>query len=148
MADPFVSIGTEQEAVNKTALPVFTEYAYDFDRQCFRYDTSGRHITVTENEALKIWIYKALLTERGRYLAYHDDYGITIEPYQGTMPNTVYTADQIRQNIREGLEINPYIERINSITVEKRKRDDLFILVDVTTIYDDTSLTVSTERRT
>lgn len=147
MADPFVSISTES-AADKASLPVFTEYAYDFDHQCFRYDISGKHITVTENEALKIWIYKALLTERGRYLAYHDDYGITIEPYQGTTPNTVYTADQVRRNIREGLEVNPYIERINSITVEKRERDDLFILVDVTTIYDETSLTVSAGRST
>lgn len=144
MSDPFVSISTA--TAKTTSLPVFKEYAYDFSKQCFIYDVSGKHITVTENEALKIWIYKALLTERSRYLAYHDDYGITIEPYQGTTPNTVYTADQIKQNIREGLEVNPYIESINSISVEKREKDDLFIIVDVTTIYDETSLIVTAGR--
>lgn len=78
------------------------EYGYDFEKHRFRYDENGNNITVTEDEALKVWIYKALMTERYRYLAYHDEYGITIEPYQGTMPNSVYTADQICQNIREG----------------------------------------------
>lgn len=145
MPNPFVSINN----TNKTEtadLPIFKEYAYDFEKNCFLYDVGGNHITVTENEALKVWIYKALLTERHRYLAYHDDYGISIEPYQGTTPNTIYTAEMIKQNIREGLEVNPYIKRINSIEIEKRERSCLYISVDVTTVYDDESLIVSTER--
>lgn len=106
----------------------------------------GQNLMVTENEALKVWIYKAILTERYRYLAYDDSYGITIEPYQGRTPNSRYTADQISQNIREGLLINPYIARINHIDVEKREYDDLIITVDVTSIYSEESLTVTVKR--
>ena len=45
--------------------------------------TKRPNLMVTENEALKVWIYKAILTERYRYLAYDDSYGITIEPSVG-----------------------------------------------------------------
>ena len=39
-------------------LPTFSEYDWDFDHDCFRYDATGNHITVTENDALKVWVYK------------------------------------------------------------------------------------------
>lgn len=146
MADPFIARNTQTIQSAADTLPLLTEYGYDFDKQQFLYDENGNNVTVTEDEALKVWIYKAILTERYRYLAYHDDYGITIEPYQGTMPNNVYTADRIRQNIREGLSINPYIAKINSITITKREKDDLEIAVDVTSIYSDESITVTAGR--
>lgn len=146
MADPFVALASEKNTSASETLPLLSEYGYDFAKHKFRYDENGNNITVTEDEALKVWIYKALMTERYRYLAYHDDYGITIEPYQGTMPNNVYTADQVRQNIREGLSINPYIARINRVEVEKREKDDLFISVDVTSIYSDSNLVITAER--
>lgn len=146
MADPFVAMSNTQAANSNESLPLFIEYGYDFEKQCFRYDEKGQNLMVTENEALKVWIYKALLTERYRYLAYDDSYGITIEPYQGRAPNSHYTADQISQNIREGLLINPYIARINHIDVEKREHDDLIITVDVTSIYSEESLTVTAGR--
>ncbi len=146
MADPFIARNTQTIQSAADTLPLFTEYGYDFDTQQFLYDENGNNVTVTEDEALKVWIYKAILTERYRYLAYHDEYGITVEPYQGTMPNNVYTADRIRQNIREGLSINPYIAKINSITITKRENDDLEITVNVTSIYSDDSLTVTAGR--
>ena len=146
MADPFIARNTQTIQSAADTLPILTEYGYDFDKQQFLYDENGNIVTVTEDEALKVWIYKAILTERYRYLAYHDEYGITIEPYQGTMPNNVYTADRIRQNIREGLSINPYIAKINSITIEKREKDELIVSVDVTSIYSDDSLVVTAGR--
>ena len=36
--------------------------------------------------------------------------------------------------------------RSNRVDVEKREKDDLFILVDVTSIYSDESITVAAER--
>lgn len=146
MADPFIARNTQTIQSAADTLSILTEYGYDFDKQQFLYDENGNNVTVTEDEALKVWIYKAILTERYRYLAYHDEYGITIEPYQGTMPNNVYTADRIRQNIREGLSINPYIAKINSITIEKREKDELIVSVDVTSIYSDDSLVVTAGR--
>lgn len=147
MANPFVSL-TAKNVSRTSALPLLTEYAYDFEKRRFRYDENGQHLIVTENEALKVWIFKALLTERYRYLAYDDAYGISIEPYQGRTPNSQFTAEQIAQELREGLLVNPYIVRINQITVEKREQDDLYLAVDVTSIYSDSSVQVVMERRT
>ena len=65
MADPFVAMNSIQAANRNESLPLFVEYGYDFDKQCFRYDEKGQNLMVTENEALKVWIYKAILTERG-----------------------------------------------------------------------------------
>lgn len=146
MADPFVALASRADASVRETLPLLSEYGYDFEKHQFRYDENGNNTTVTEDEALKVWIYKALMTERYQYLAYHDEYGITIEPYQGTMPNNVYTADQIRQNIQEGLSINPYIAQVNRVDVERREKDELFILVDVTSIYSDENITITAER--
>ena len=59
MADPFVAMNSIQAANRNESLPLFVEYGYDFDKQCFRYDEKGQNLMVTENEALKVWIYKA-----------------------------------------------------------------------------------------
>ena len=80
MADPFVALASGADTSARETLPLLSEYGYDFEKHRFRYDENGNNITVTEDEALKVWIYKALMTERYRYLAYHDEYGITIEP--------------------------------------------------------------------
>lgn len=146
MADPFVAMNITQAVNSRESLPIFIEYGYDFEKQRFRYDEKGQNLVVAENEALKVWIYKAILTERYRYLAYHDDYGITIEPYQGRSQNNRFTADRISQNIREGLLINPYIARVNHIEVEKQERDDLIIRVDVTSIYSEESIVLTVGR--
>ena len=62
MADPFVAMNSIQAANRNESLPLFVEYGYDFDKQCFRYDEKGQNLMVTENEALKVWIYKAIAT--------------------------------------------------------------------------------------
>ena len=51
------------------ALPMFREYAYDYEnnRLLLR---DGQTYLVEGNEALRIWIFKALDTARFRYTAY------------------------------------------------------------------------------
>ena len=74
MANPFVS-GNDDLKTENTDLPIFQEYAWNFDNDTFIFE-HGRHKIVTENEALKVWIYKTLKTERWRYRAYETSYGI------------------------------------------------------------------------
>lgn len=145
MADPFVALASEADTSVRETLPLLSEYGYDFEKHRFRYDENGNNITVTENEALKVWIYKALMTERYRYLAYHDEYGITIEPYQERcLTASIQQTRSARISGRVGRQ--SYIARINRVDVEKREKDDLSILVDVTSIYSDESITVAAER--
>ena len=42
MADPFVAMNSIQAANQHESLPLFIEYGYDFDKQCFRYDEKAR----------------------------------------------------------------------------------------------------------
>ena len=84
-AFPFVgaSDATIQAATANQDLPLFKEFAWDFDNDCFLYDKSGKHILLEGTEAIKVWVYKALATERYTYLAYSWQYGIEIKPFIG-----------------------------------------------------------------
>ena len=90
-------------------MPIFKEYAIDF--KTGEYIKEGNNIKVLEkNEALKVWIFKALKTERFRYTDVHsDNYGSELENNIGTIyQKSVKDALMINQ-IRDTLLVNPYI---------------------------------------
>ena len=87
-----------------------------------------------ENEALKVWIYKTLKTERWRYRAYDNDYGIELEQFIGAHTNTAATSIEMKRYIKEALDINPYILRINKIDFTN-DRDVAGFTIDLTTVY-------------
>ena len=140
MGNPFVSGNTDNVAI-ENSLPTFTEYAWDFVNDQFMF-ANGSHKIVTENEALKVWIYKTLKTERWRYRAYDNAYGIELEQFIGTRTNNSASAGEIEQYISESLLINPYIKSIDDIqaTIDG---DTLTYTIALTTIYG--SLKVSSD---
>ena len=133
MSNPFVSGSVAEATTEENSLPVFTEYAWDFENDRFMYE-SGQHKIVTENEALKVWIYKTLKTERWRYLAYDNAYGIELEQFIGTRTNNAGNAGEIEQYISEALLINPYIKSIDDIQFSL-DGDALKYEISLTTIY-------------
>lgn len=139
MSNPFVS-GTTDSITNDTGLDTFTEYAWDFENDCFIFE-NGAYKIVTENEALKVWIYKALKTERWRYIAYDTAYGMELEQFIGKSTNNANSALEVQRYISEALLINPYIQSIDSITFTDDS-DILDFTIELTTVYG--SLTVST----
>ncbi|WP_196591303.1 DUF2634 domain-containing protein [Pectinatus frisingensis] len=134
MSNPFVA-GTSDSATttDNSKLPTYTEYAWDFANDRFMYNM-GQHKIVTENEALKVWIYKTLKTERWRYLAYDNAYGIELEKFIGTHTNNSDSAGEIEQYIKEALLINPYIKSIDKIQAGINN-DELSYDIYLTTIY-------------
>ena len=142
MADPYVAIDVTNTS-DTDLLPLYKEYAWDFDNDCFIYDSDGNHKVVEQNEALKVWVYKTLKVERYRYRAYNDDYGMELEQFVGKNPNNPETAETLKRFIREGLLVNPYIEKINSIDVTVQEHDYLELTIDLTTIYGDLTTTVT-----
>ena len=139
--NPFIKMESQTSNMDDL-LPPLKEYAWDFVHNKFRYRTDGIIQIVEENEALKIWIYKALKTERYRYEAYlhgvynlDSNYGIELEKYIGVYPNNSRTATIIEQRIRECLSINPYIKNINYIRIDDMRKDNLIISLGVTSIY-------------
>ena len=132
MANPFVS-GSATVGTEENSLPTFTEYAWDFENDRFLYE-SGQHKIVTENEALKVWIYKTLKTERWRYLAYDNAYGLELERFIGAYTNNAGNAVEIEQYISEALLINPYIKSVDDIQYSI-EGDALAYKISLTTIY-------------
>lgn len=104
-------------------------------------NADGQHIIVQENEALKVWIYKTLKTERFRYVAYHDSYGIELEKYIG-QANIPGTAEMIKKDIIEGLQVNPYIVSIDKLDITKQEDDIVEITIYLTSIYSKFALKV------
>ena len=140
--NPFV-LGDNTETVEED-LPYLQEYGWDFQHDCFSYNTDGTHKIVYENDALEVWIYKAMKTERYRFDCYKhgiynldSNYGVELEQYIGKRPNDINTATEIKERIRECLEVNPYIKTINSIDIVSTKKDTAIFKIDLTSIYGD-----------
>ena len=140
MANPFLTSDSDIITTSNT-LPLLKEYAWDFTNDRFLKNADGQHIIVTENEALKVWIYKTLKTERFRYVAYHDSYGIELEKYIG-QNNIKNVGEMIKADIKEGLLVNPYIVSIDNMTITKQEDDIIEITITLTSIYKKTTYKV------
>lgn len=133
MSEEFPFTGTNTVATEED-LPLYKEYAWDFDTDKFIYDNAGNHVLVEGNEAIKVWIYKALKTERFRYTAYSWQYGIELKKFIGKVMTVGERISEFKRAIIECLMVNPYIKSINSITIN-REKTELNCEIDLTTVY-------------
>ena len=130
---PFAAV---QTTPTEEPLPLFKEYAWDFENDCFIYDKNNKHILYEGNEALKVWCYKALKTERFMYLAYTQGYGIEIYPFMAKVMGVQQRKSELKRMITECLMVNPYIKSIDSIIFEESNRnEDMMIHIVMTTLY-------------
>lgn len=112
---PMIDPGEAAEARSQ-ALPLCREVAWDFEHDVpiFR---GGQPVVVTEKEALKVWIWRALRTPRFKYEIYTWAYGSEFESLLGqAYSDSVKTAEAPRY-LRECLLVNPYITEVKDITV-------------------------------
>lgn len=131
MSNPFIFGPTDSSKIDAEE---FCEYAYDFKKNCFLYDEEGKQIILKRNEAIKIWVYKALLTERFLYLAYFDDYGAELEHFIGKVPNDSTEASKLFDYIEEALLVNPYIISIDNLNVAQDHKK-ITLNIGLTTVY-------------
>lgn len=127
---PFITPNTEQ--ATSQPLPLFQEYAYDFENNCLL-QRNGTTYLVEGNEALKIWTYHALLTQRFRYIAHSAAYGCEAEMLIGRAMNSI-TLSELRRFIIEALMVNPYIVELSNFTCSQT-RSGVTVEFDCTTIY-------------
>lgn len=132
MTDLFPII--QPEAVQEgTELPLYREVKWDFEKgePVFR---GGEPVVAEGAEAIKTWVWKALVTERARYEIYSWDFGSEVESLIG-QPYTdeLKRAEAVRY-VREALEINPYITEVTAASVDF---DNGVLTIDVTvdTVY-------------
>lgn len=125
--------GTAVAAENE--LPLAREVAWDFeqDRPIFH---RGEPVIVTGLEAVLVWAWNALKTERFRYRHHSRAYGSEMERLIGqTFTGDLKRAEAARY-FREALEPNPYITGVEEITAELTG-DRLHVTGTIRTIYGD-----------
>lgn len=70
-------------------------------------------------EAIKVWIWLCMHTERFRHAIYSADYGTSLEQYIGHMLSDEYINTDCESEISDALLINEYIESIEDFEAVK-----------------------------
>ena len=78
---PFIN-GDDGLEVAKKTLPLYKECAWDFEKDKAIF-VDGSPKIVYGNEGIKVWIYKAIKTNRYEFEIYTWDYGSEIESLLG-----------------------------------------------------------------
>lgn len=124
-------------------MPTFKEYAIDFKTGEYIKDENNDIKVLEKNEALKVWIFKALKTERFRYADVHsDNYGSELETNIGTIyQKSVKDALMINQ-IRDTLLVNPYILECYNFDISNEDEYVPQITFNVKTVYGELEMEV------
>lgn len=114
-------------------LPIFRELAFDFDTGELK-TIGGNYYYVEKNEAIKVWIWKALFSSRYTYLAYSTNYGNEIYTLIGRYLEKQLLYSELRRMIEEALLCNPYITSLSDFEVT-RDRAKVICNFSVNTVY-------------
>lgn len=100
------------DSSDTTLLTIPREYGIDFESGLL----NGR--TVEGIEAIKVWIWNCLHTERYRYAIYSWQYGVEYEQYVGQTLSDEYIQADCLVETENALLTNPYITGIEDFTAE------------------------------
>lgn len=129
---PFINPDTASKS--RQELPMFREYAYDFENQRMKL-RDGKTYLVEGNEALRIWIYFALGTARYRYMAYDRAFGSEIEDKLIGQPmGDQLIQMELERYITEALMCNPYIQELSDFDFDVLQ-DGIRVSFQCRTIY-------------
>ena len=128
---PFVTY--KEDMVKDNTFPLYREVAWDFKKDIPILENRDFKI-VEGNEAIKVWVYKALLVPRYQYSIYSWDYGSELLSLIGKAYTPQLTKAEAKRYIEEALKINPYILDVNVIDTDFRD-SILSANVKITTIY-------------
>lgn len=130
MVFPFTTYEAYETAVDE--LPLYKEVAYDIETNSLQ-RKAGRIYFVYKDDAIKIWIYKALKVKRYAYTAYTHNYGNEIENVVGKTTDKGIFESEMERYITECLIVNPYIQELNNFVFTHGEYTR--VRFDVTTIY-------------
>ena len=132
---PFIeTVAVEEIEDDETELERFCEYAYDFENNCLLKSKEGYNYFVYENEALRIWVYKALRTSRYNYLAYTENFGSETHDLIGKPIESDIMKSEIKRYITEALMFNSYIKSVSNFVVEAID-SKILVSFDLESIY-------------
>ena len=93
----------------------------DWENGCFAL-RRGEPYLVSGDEALKIWVTRALRPEsqRFRYTAWSADYGNELTLLLGGCVDQGILESQVRQYVRDALLVCPYIREVDGFSFSKK----------------------------
>jgi len=123
-----------------TELPMYREVAWDYENNRPIYK-NGNPVMIEGKEAVMVWAWNALHTERFRYEIYTWDYGNEAESLVGQNYSEELKQSEAARYVRECLLINPYITDVKNIAVDFT--DGLLTITGMlVTIYGEVELNV------
>lgn len=132
-------------AISADTLPIFAEWAYDYKNKELLLKNKMPYL-VYKNDALEIWIWKALHpeSERFAYLAYTPEYGNEFNNLIARFVNSDVKKSELQRIITEALLCNPYILSVSDFLFEQTG-SVMNIEATVTTIYGKLTTTLTRE---
>lgn len=135
MIFPNLAFNTKNKTIEEKELPTACEYAYDITTNQFLLQ-DGKQYFVYKNEAIKIWLFKAISTIRNKFKAYSSQFGSDLYKLISETISTEQKKMEVKRYITEMVMVNPYIKSINKINLIITD-DRLVAEVDITTIYEE-----------
>lgn len=114
-------------------LPLCKEAAWDF-RTGLPVFSGGKPLTVSGAEAVRVWMWKALMTARFHFSVYSWDYGSEVESLIGKPFTPAVKRSEAVRYVREALQINPYIRAVRQADVTFQE-GRLAISCEAETVY-------------
>ena len=133
---------TPEVTAEEAALPLFREWAVDWESGAFAL-RNGEPYLVSGDEALKIWVTKALRPEsqRFRYTAWSADYGNELALLLGGCVDQGVLESQGRQYVRDAVLACPYSWEVDGFSFSK-KGSRVEARVIVHTVYEEFTQTM------
>ena len=135
---PFISPPPNLEESNN--FPLYREVAWDFKKNEPIIE-NGEFKIVEGNEAIKVWVYKSLLTANKEFSIYSWDYGTELYNLIGKPYTRSLVESEAKRYIEEALLINPYILEVN--VIDSNFEDwSLTCNIKITTIYGESEVSI------
>ena len=135
---PFITY--EEEHKLNEPLPLYREVAWDFVTNDIKL-RNGSPLIVEGNEAIKVWCYKALKTERFLYSIYSWEFGTELYELTGKPYSKALIESEAIRYIKEALLVNEYILDVNVSNVGF-DGSKLTATAIVTTVYGEVDVVV------
>lgn len=133
MEQIFPFLDPQAVPVVSNVLPVAREVKWDYERDRPVY-VGGTPVIVERAEAVAVWAWNALHTERWQWPLFTGNYGNEIDSLIGQTWSDDYKRAEVRRYITECLLVSPYIKRLEHMIIvfgESR----LTVTFDLISIY-------------
>lgn len=139
---PFMNIDEVEVNIenSNSELPMYYEVGWNYIKDEPLIE-NNEFVIVEGNEAIKVWIYKAIKTARYQYPIYSWDYGCEISSLIGQKYTKGLTKSEAERYIKEAILINPYVTDVKIIDINFSE-DILSVSIQVDTIYGEVNVNV------